>query len=59
MALGAFLSGWVVDTTGAQSGFWVSVAAGVAAVVTVALGQASLGGTPRPAHGARLPQLAE
>jgi MFS family permease len=59
MALGAFLSGWVVDTTGAQSGFWVSVAAGVAAVVTVALGQSSLGGTPRPAHGARLPQLAE
>jgi MFS family permease len=59
MALGAFLSGWVVDTYGAQSGFWVSVAAGVAAVVTVALGQGSLGGRPKPMHGARLPQLAE
>ena len=44
MALGAFLAGWVVDTFGAQNGFWVSVAAGTAATITVALGQKSLGG---------------
>lgn len=44
MALGAFLAGWVVDTFGAQNGFWVSVIAGIAAMVTVALGQKSLGG---------------
>lgn len=44
MALGAFLAGWVVDTFGAQNGFWVSVIAGIAAMVTIALGQKSLGG---------------
>jgi MFS family permease len=44
MALGAFLAGWVVDTFGAQNGFWVSVAAGFAATVTVALGQKTLSG---------------
>ena len=44
MALGAFVSGWVVDTFGAQNGFWVSVAAGAATVLTVALGQRSLSG---------------
>jgi MFS family permease len=59
MALGSFVSGWVVDTFGAQNGFWVSVGAGAAAVVTVALGQRSLGGTARPARRGRLPQLAE
>jgi predicted MFS family arabinose efflux permease len=60
MALGAFVSGWVVDSFGAQNGFWVSVAAAAAAFVTVALGQRSLGGTARPASSRRgLPQLAE
>ena len=44
MALGAFVSGWVVDTYGAQNGFWVSVAAGTIAVAIVALGQKSLAG---------------
>lgn len=44
MALGAFLAGWVVDTFGAQNGFWVSVIAGIAAMVTVAAGQKSLSG---------------
>ncbi|MDX0412401.1 MFS transporter [Sinorhizobium medicae] len=44
MALGAFVSGWVVDNYGAQKGFWVSVAAGAATVVTVA-GQRSLAGS--------------
>ncbi|MGH6760839.1 MAG: MFS transporter [Phyllobacterium sp.] len=42
MALGAFLSGWVVDNYGPQNGFWVSVAASIAAVLTVGLGQSSL-----------------
>lgn len=46
MAGGAFVSGWVVDTYGAQNGFWVSVVAGLAAVATVALGQRSLAGAP-------------
>ncbi|MDX0444930.1 MFS transporter [Sinorhizobium medicae] len=45
MALGAFVSGWVVDNYGAQNGFWVSVAAGAATVVTVAAGQRSLAGS--------------
>jgi predicted MFS family arabinose efflux permease len=44
MALGSFASGWVVDSFGPQSGFWVSVAAGCAAAATVALGQRSLSG---------------
>ncbi|MGO7164291.1 MFS transporter, partial [Rhizobium johnstonii] len=30
MALGAFVTGWVVDSYGPQSGFWVSAAAGAA-----------------------------
>ena len=44
MALGSFASGWVVDTYGAQHGFWVSVASGVAALVIVVLGQRTLSG---------------
>jgi MFS family permease len=44
MALGAFVAGWVVDTFGPEHGFWVSVAAGAASVVTVGLGQCSLSG---------------
>ncbi|TKT81130.1 MFS transporter [Aquamicrobium sp. LC103] len=44
MALGAFVTGWVVDNFGAQNGFWVSVAAGAATVLTVAIGQKSLAG---------------
>jgi fucose permease len=59
MAMGAFLAGWVVDNFGAQNGFWLSVAAGVAAVITVAWGQKTLaGGDPETAVGA-LPQAAE
>ncbi|THF55127.1 MFS transporter [Ollibium composti] len=42
MALGAFISGWVVDNYGPQNGFWVSVAASAAAVLTVGIGQGSL-----------------
>ena len=44
MALGAFVAGWAVDTFGAQNGFWVSVAAGIGAVVTIGLGQSTLAG---------------
>lgn len=59
MALGAFAAGWVVDNFGPRNGFWVSVAAGVAALATVALGQRILAGArTEPAPGA-LPQLAE
>jgi MFS family permease len=42
MALGAFFSGWVVDTYGARNGFWVSVAAGIVALSIVAVGQKKL-----------------
>ena len=59
MALGAFLAGWVVDNFGAQNGFWLSVAAGLATVITIALGQKTLGGG-RPENSAGpLPQAAE
>jgi MFS family permease len=44
MALGAFVAGWVVDHFGPHNGFWVSVAASVAAWLTVALGQRTLAG---------------
>ncbi len=44
MALGSFAAGWVVDTFGAHNGFWVSVAAGTIALLTVLLGQRSLAG---------------
>jgi MFS family permease len=43
MALGAFVSGWVVDTFGARSGFWVSVGAASIALAIVTLGQRILG----------------
>jgi MFS family permease len=44
MALGAFVSGWVVDDFGARNGFWVSVAAALVALAIVTLGQSALGG---------------
>ncbi|WP_027686282.1 MFS transporter [Rhizobium leguminosarum] len=44
MALGAFVSGWVVDSYGPQSGFWVSAAAGAATVLIIAIGQRTLSG---------------
>ncbi|WP_426231239.1 MFS transporter [Pararhizobium sp. DWP3-4] len=59
MALGAFLAGWVVDNFGAQNGFWLSVAAGVAVVVTIALGQKTLAGGRLDTTGDALPQAAE
>jgi MFS family permease len=44
VALGSFVSGWVVDTYGPGNGFWVSVIAGALALLTVLLGQRTLGG---------------
>lgn len=44
MALGAFVCGWVVDTFGARSGFWVSAAAATIAVSVIAIGQRQLAG---------------
>ena len=42
------VAGWVVDSYGASNGFWVAVVAGVAALLTVLLGQRALGA---PRHG--------
>ncbi|HTV69104.1 MAG TPA: MFS transporter, partial [Rhizobiaceae bacterium] len=47
MALGSFAAGWVVDTFGAQNGFWVSVISGAIALATVTLGQRALGAESR------------
>ena len=44
MALGAFVAGWAVDNFGAQNGFWVSVAAGLGAALTIGIGQRVLAG---------------
>ncbi|PDT81671.1 MFS transporter [Sinorhizobium sp. BJ1] len=59
MALGAFLAGWVVDNFRAQNGFWVSVIAGIATVVTIGLGQRSLAGTTTECPVGSLAQPAE
>jgi MFS family permease len=59
MALGAFLAGWVVDNFGARNGFWLSVAAGVAVVITIGLGQKTLAGGRPEIAGDALPQAAE
>ena len=59
MALGAFATGWVVDTFGARNGFWVSVAAGTAALLTVLLGQKVLAGERSSRSAGPLPQAAE
>jgi hypothetical protein len=57
--LGSFASGWVVDNFGAQNGFWVSVAAAATAFLTIALGQAALGGVRRQSAPKAVPMLAE
>jgi MFS family permease len=59
MALGAFVSGWVVDNFGAANGFWVSVASAAMTVAIVALGQCRLGDSAAPANRDCLPQPAE
>jgi predicted MFS family arabinose efflux permease len=42
MAIGSIASGYVIDAFGAQSGFWISVAAGVVAIATAVLGNRTL-----------------
>jgi MFS family permease len=42
MAVGSIASGYVIDAFGAQSGFWISVAAGVVAIATAILGNRTL-----------------
>lgn len=59
MAFGAFATGWVVDTFGAQNGFWVSVVSGAIALVTVLFGQETLGGQKEKPLSAAVPQPAE
>lgn len=44
MALGAFISGWVIDNFGPSNGFWVSIAATLSTVAIISLGQRSLSG---------------
>lgn len=46
MALGAFISGWVIDNFGPDNGFWVSVVASLTTVAIIGLGQRSLSGEP-------------
>ncbi|MDK1374679.1 MULTISPECIES: MFS transporter [unclassified Sinorhizobium] len=58
MALGAFVAGWVVDNFGAQNGFFVSVIAGAASVVIIALSQRTLAGGRTEAAAGTLPQPA-
>ena len=59
MALGAFVTGWVVDTFGARNGFWVSVASGAITVAIIALGQGALAGDRAEDGDCPLPQPAE
>lgn len=44
MAFGSAASGWLIDTYGAASGFWVSVAGGFSALAIVLVGLRSLAG---------------
>jgi MFS family permease len=59
MALGSFVSGWVVDTHGPGHGFWVSVVASLLALVTVLIGQKTLADPRGRAFTGSNPQLAE
>ena len=42
MAVGSIASGYVIDAFGAQSGFWISVAAGVVAIAAAVIGNRTL-----------------
>ncbi|MGV2051525.1 MFS transporter [Agrobacterium sp. 22-209-1] len=60
MALGAFVSGWVIDNFGPDNGFWVSVAASLSTVVIIVLGQRALSGNrERSGPAAAMQQPAE
>jgi MFS family permease len=47
MALGSSASGWLIDSYGASSGFWVSVAGGAVALAITLLGYRCLSGETR------------
>jgi MFS family permease len=59
MALGSFASGWLIDTYGPSQGFWVSVVAGLLALLTVLVGQKTLAGSRVSSFADTAPQLAE
>jgi len=59
MALGAFAAGWVVDTFGARSGFWVSIVAGGIALTTALASQRLLSRERVPAAPETIVQPAE
>lgn len=59
MALGAFISGWVIDNFGPTNGFWMSVAASLLTVAIIGLGQRSLSGEQRPCDTSCAAQPAE
>ncbi|MCZ7471556.1 MFS transporter [Agrobacterium sp. O3.4] len=59
MALGAFISGWVIDNFGPTNGFWMSVVASLSTVAIIGLGQRSLSGEQRPSDPACAVQPAE
>ncbi|WP_312357389.1 MFS transporter [Agrobacterium sp.] len=59
MALGAFISGWVIDNFGPTNGFWMSVAASLSTVAIIGLGQRSLSGEQRASEQACAAQPAE
>lgn len=59
MALGSFVTGWVVDTYGASNGFVVSVVAGALALLTVLVGQRTLADRGSRLPAAVQPQAAE
>lgn len=59
MALGAFVSGWVIDNFGPDNGFWVSVAASLSTVTIIGLGQRSLSAERRHPGGSPAAQPAE
>jgi len=59
MAIGSFTSGYVIDAFGPASGFWVSVAAGVAALLTVTFGYRILAGNEEPSRPLAVPAPGE
>ena len=59
MALGAFISGWVIDNFGPGNGFWVSIVASLSTVAIIGLGQRSLSGDRGRSGTAAMAQPAE
>jgi len=58
-AIGASLTGWVIDSQGPQHGFWVSVVASLIAVLAVALGQRALSRQAQPQVPDQAPQTTQ